>query len=213
MTRIHTAPDTTASAEHYAAIKFDLKRWRGERLGRMKQRPEYQSLPSPVRDLVDYMVRRHESQDLGIITAQAKLGRAKSLCRQTVNDYLGIAVKAGVLTVEKRWRGIGTKGGRSTNIYRLNEALISGSGSGVGDIAADIAADITGDSVSSTTYCTTKPLKGHYEVAGMEDSLLGGVVQNESTDPKPRVCNQGDHQGDKEGTTAGCRPPRREPDW
>ena len=98
----------------------------------MKQRPEYKSLPLILRNIVDYMVRRHESPAEGITVSQ---GRGKGLTpglserfevsRKTMNKYLGQIVEAGVLTVEKRYRGPGTKGGRTTNRYRLNDALFS----------------------------------------------------------------------------------------
>jgi hypothetical protein len=79
----------------------------------MKKRPEYQGLPKVCQRVVDYLVRRHESPDEGITVSQSNadlLSKFGISRRQTMNEYLGIIVSAGVFTVESRSRELGTKG-------------------------------------------------------------------------------------------------------
>jgi len=103
----------------------DLRPWRTERLGVAKRSVEYKSLPPALQKVVDYMVRATESPDGGMFTAQTKLAKHFGVSRKTMNAWLGQIVAAGVFTVEKRARGLGTKGGRTTNRYRLSEAVLT----------------------------------------------------------------------------------------
>jgi transcriptional regulator with XRE-family HTH domain len=91
----------------------------------MKTTREYQSLPKAVQRVVTYLALRRESPDRGAFESQQKIAERVGVSRQTLNEYLRAAVDAGVLLVEKTYRERGTKGGRSTNRYRLNEALLS----------------------------------------------------------------------------------------
>lgn len=164
-----------------AVQQINLKEWRTDRLGRMKQRPEYQGLPSPVRSLVDYIVRRREHPDHDCFESQARIAKAKKLSRKTVNEYFRMAVNAGVLTTEKRYRGIGTKGGRSTNVYRLNESLIYGSGSGIGDSTRDSSGYTTGYS-GSVRRTHVEPLS-----TKREDIEAGMVEEEQSVSLEARL--------------------------
>jgi hypothetical protein len=103
-----------------------VRQWRSRRLGLVKKREEYKQLPSVVRSLVDYLVRAHESREHGITISQRneKLLAKFDCTDRTIRKYLKLAVEAGVLTVEARYRGAGTDGGRTTNCYRLNDALV-----------------------------------------------------------------------------------------
>src|SRR5688572_17129387 len=72
-----------------------LRTWRSRRLGEMKQRPEYKSLPLILRNIVDYMVRRHESPAEGITVSQGHgkgltpgLSERFGVSRKTMNKYL-----------------------------------------------------------------------------------------------------------------------------
>jgi hypothetical protein len=123
--------------------KFDLGRWRTERLGLIKGTDGYQSLSRVCRGVVDYCVKRHESLDDGIIVAQKKLAEKFNVSRQTMNKYLAEIVAAGVFTEpEERRRGSGTKGGQTSNRYRLNMGLL--------DSTLDTTFDFTHDSTLDT---------------------------------------------------------------
>jgi hypothetical protein len=105
--------------------KFNLKKWRTERLGLMKARPEYQGLDRILREIVDYCVRRHESREEGITVSQQTLAAKFGVHRDTMGTYLREIVRARVFTREFRSRqGYGERG-RTSNRYRLNEALFS----------------------------------------------------------------------------------------
>lgn len=106
------------------APEFDLGAWRKQRLTAMKARPEYQGLAPIQKKIVDYLAMRRESPDEGITEGQKKLAKKYDVCYQTMSEYLCGIVEAGVLTREFRpRRGFGGAG-RTTNRYRLNEALL-----------------------------------------------------------------------------------------
>lgn len=105
---------------------FDLKTWRWERLGQMKRRLEYRQLAPILQQVVDYVVRRHESPDEGITVSQAKLAKRFGVHEDTMGKYLRAIVAADVLTRDFRGRkGCFGQRGRTTNRYRLNEILLS----------------------------------------------------------------------------------------
>jgi hypothetical protein len=136
----------------------ELGRWRRDRLGRIKRTDEYKGLPKLLRKIVDFLVRAHESPDKGIIVGQEKLARKYGVTRQTMNEYLGEIVRAGVFTVERRSRtGIGSGRGRTTNRYRLNPALLSQQ-----KTEADIGHDIEPDN-GSTYDVQVEVLTGQIE--------------------------------------------------
>jgi hypothetical protein len=118
------APSRAANQAIPRARKSDkLGRDRTLLLGMMKKRPEYQGLPKICQRIVDHLFKRHANPKNGIFVSQAKAALYFGVTRQTMNGYLKIIVDSGVFTVEKRWREKGTKGGRTTNRYRLNTAL------------------------------------------------------------------------------------------
>jgi hypothetical protein len=118
------------------ASTFELKAWRRERLGEIKQTEQYRGLNQQLRRLVDYMVRRHDNPEGGMFPRQGKgtSGKHKTpglaeyfgVSRKTIGAWLAEVVQAGVFEpAEPRYRGRGTKGGRTSNRYRLNPALLS----------------------------------------------------------------------------------------
>jgi hypothetical protein len=115
--RVHL--DLRARPEH----SLDLRTWRTERLRQLKETAQYRRLPRVQQALVDYMVRRHENPKAGVFVAQAKLAARFHVSRRTIIRWLENIVLAGIFTVERRYRGAGTKGGRSTNAYRLNPVV------------------------------------------------------------------------------------------
>jgi hypothetical protein len=118
------------------ASTFDLKAWRRERLGEIKQSDQYRGLNPRLRRLVDYMVRRHDNPEGGMFPRQGKgtsgrhrtpgLAERFGVSRKTIGAWLAEVVQAGVFEPAKpRYRGRGTQGGRTSNRYRLNPALLS----------------------------------------------------------------------------------------
>lgn len=102
----------------------DLRTWRSIRIGLMKTTPQYQSLPSVVQKAVNYIALRRESPDLGAFEKQKTMADHLHVHVSTLNEYLRLAVETGVLLAEPRMRGKGTRGGRTSNAYRLNESLL-----------------------------------------------------------------------------------------
>jgi hypothetical protein len=101
-----------------------LKAWRRQWLGLMKQHPAYQRLPLIQRNLVDHLVRKYEHPEHGAFPAQEKIAKRFGVCARTIRRHLKEIVAAEVLTVEPRYRGAGTRGGRTSKAYRLNRALL-----------------------------------------------------------------------------------------
>src|SRR5215210_2119984 len=120
---------TTRQVDDAAIPRFNLSAWRTARLGAMKKRPEYQGLPTACRDLVDYMVRRHDNPEHGMCPSQGGLQKGKTpplsthfgVSRKTVNERLQKIVDAKVFTKKPRYG----ERGRMSNRYDLNEALTS----------------------------------------------------------------------------------------
>jgi hypothetical protein len=104
-----------------------LREWRTERIEMLKTTTEFQSLgPGPKR-LVLHMIRRSDNPDgSGMFVKQASYAKSLGVTRKTINEWLRKIVSERVfLPPEVRYRGAGTKGGRSTNVYRLNPALLA----------------------------------------------------------------------------------------
>jgi hypothetical protein len=137
------------------AKKFDkLGRDRTLLLGMMKKRPEYQGLPKVCQRIVDHLFKRHANPKNGIFVSQAKAAAYFGVTRQTMNGYLKIIVNSGVFTVEKRWREKGTKGGRTTNRYRLNTAPLYPPKATEPDTTPDTTPDITPDTTPDSRSFT-----------------------------------------------------------
>ena len=100
--------------------KFNLRAWRTQRLGQMKATPDYQSLSPVHRRLVDKLVMRYESPDIGIIVKQENIGKLVDVSRQTANGYMKEIVAAGVFTKPDRQGRPGKQGGQTSERYRLN---------------------------------------------------------------------------------------------
>lgn len=114
--------------QHDNTQKFDLGKWRRARLGEVKATPQYKKLPSTLQKVVDYLVLTYESPDKGIIVAQGNpklLARFGISRRQTMSKWLAVIVDTEVFTVTPQRNRAGTQGGRTTNCYRLNPALLS----------------------------------------------------------------------------------------
>jgi len=122
---------STMTREVYDATipRFDLRAWRTHRLGLMKQRPEYKGLPRACRDLVDYMVKRHDNPEHGMCPNQGGIQKGKTpplstrfgVSRKTINERLQKIVDSQVLTKTPRY----CERGRMSNRYDLNDARLS----------------------------------------------------------------------------------------
>lgn len=158
--------------------------WRRARFDALKQTPEYTGLAPVLQRVVRYMVMHYDNPVRGMFVGQAKLAErfdpARPVTRQTMNEYLGEIVRAGIFCEpETRGRkGRGSRGGRTTNTYRLNESLLPHP-----DTTPDTSADITPDSTpdSGSTYLGTyvfealpqesalKSLEGHVEETTLDN--------------------------------------------
>jgi hypothetical protein len=149
-----------------------LGAWRAERLKKLKQRPEYTGLPLGLRNLVDYMVKRYESPDEGIIVKQTRLALEQHVCERTLSTALGKLVKAGIFTVERRARrGAMCGAGRTTNRYRVNEALLLGEEASVacvGEILPVVLPVVLRSGSSPTENTRKLPLQGSTMNAAVE---------------------------------------------
>jgi hypothetical protein len=126
---LRPSPDLRESHQTVVPVVpvFNLQAWRRERLARMKQTPQYKTLPKILQRLVNHCVLTYESPDKGIYVNQENLAKLKKfrVSRKTMHEYLKEIVRAGVFTCQPRYRGRGTRGGRASNVYRLNESLIA----------------------------------------------------------------------------------------
>jgi DNA-binding Lrp family transcriptional regulator len=163
-------------SKHDNRPRTDLGRWRHDRLGKLKQSAEYTSLAAPDRRLVDRMVRAHDSMDdRGIFVSQTKLATRSGVSRRTIIRQLKRIVEAGVFVVEPRYRSAGTKGGRSTNAYRINPALLHG------DQAASVTQPVTQPVTQLVTAeALTSTLKRTHVEASIEAPL--SVLVNAATE-------------------------------
>ena len=101
-----------------------LKAARTERLGFVKQAPEYQGLAPIQKRIVDHLARRYENPTDGAFPKHNTLAEKFGISRRSVVRHMDAIVAAGVMTKERRGRGAGTRGGRTSNAYRLNPDLI-----------------------------------------------------------------------------------------
>ena len=211
------------------ASTFDLKAWRRERLGEIKQTEQYRGLNQQLRRLVDYMVRRHDNPEGGMFPRQGKgtSGKHKTpglaeyfgVSRKTIGAWLAEVVQAGVFEpAEPRYRGRGTKGGRTSNRYRLNPALLSCP-------TAALTADVTQPNPQPVTQLVSQPVpqpvtaeavrqvevpSEHLEVpsehlearTGRLEAPDGAERDRTATRP-PLAADASYHQGNEAGIAAG----------
>jgi hypothetical protein len=179
----------------------DLKSWRRSRLGQAKRTPEYQSLPKRLRQVVDYMVRAHESPEGGIFVSQTKLAKRFGVTRQTMNEYLGAIARAGVLTTEWRSRqGVGAGRGRTTNRYRLNQSLLFSELR----TKADIGHDIEPDSGSTSYEVHVEVPSGHVEALLTVEQEEDANEEVETRNTSPFANDDSLRVGQKTDQTTGA---------
>lgn len=163
--------------------KFDLGQWRRARVRSIKRTPEYKGLPKACRKLVDYLVMHHDNPTGGMFPNQGlgsekKPGLAKrfGVSRQTINGYLKMIVDAKVFCEpEHRFARAGEKrgkGGRMSNIYRVNEALFLPSGT----TALDTTPDSSPDSGSTSHEVHVEALSRECNGSRSNDAIVSFLV-------------------------------------
>jgi hypothetical protein len=204
------------------ASTFDLKAWRRERLGEIKQTEQYQGLNQQLRRLVDYMVRRHDNPEGGMFPRQGKgtSGRHRTpglaeyfgVSRKTIGVWLAEVVQAGVFeSAEPRYRGRGTKGGRTSNRYRLNPALLSSA-------TTVLTADVTQAGREPVTRPVSEPVpqpvsteavrqvevpSEHLEARTGRLEAPDGAERDRTATRPPLAADASYHQGNEAGIAAG----------
>ena len=124
-----------------------LREWRTQRIEILKTTHEFNALgPGPKR-LALHMIRGYDNADgSGMYPAQKRLAAKVGRNRRTIIRWLAQIVASGVfLEPERRYRGGGTQGGRTTNVYRVNPALLRDSS--VVDVTQPVTQPVTAEAL------------------------------------------------------------------